>query len=158
MQFAIDFLSNHEENELYNQIICDEPNISKHTLYRHYPNLSDLYDDLYNELAKKGDENQKEVKSLEDFLSSMLEFYQKNSKLIWAVYKTNKSKIENDSKINFRKYMEQYRIVKTSDRFEFYHLSFLYAGISEIVFRWVENGCDLPIDEIKKIIQSHIDK
>ncbi len=50
------------------------------------------------------------------------------------------------------------RIVKTSDRFEFYQLSFLYAGISEIVFQWVENGCDLPIDEIKKIIQSHIDK
>ncbi len=158
IQFAIEFLSSHEENELYNQIICDELHISKHTLYHHYPNLSNLYDDLYNELAKKGNENQKKVKSLDDFILSILKFNEENSKLIQAVYKTNRLKMETASKDNFRKHMEQYKVVDKENKFELYQLAFLYAGISEIVFHWVINGCDLSVDEIKRIIQYHIDK
>lgn len=158
IKFAIDFLSDHEEKEFYNAMICNELQISKHTLYHHYPNLSILYDELFYELVTKWKEKDKKIDTLDEFLIVLIDFNKENHKLIQAIYKTNPLKLEYESKISFRNYMEKYKAVDVKSSNEVYHLYFLYAGISEVVFKWFQNGCDISKEEIKGIIDLYINK
>ncbi len=48
INFTIDFLQEHEPKELYNEVICKELSIYRHTLYNHFKNISEIYEQIKN--------------------------------------------------------------------------------------------------------------
>ena len=87
LNFTIDYLQEHQADELYNQVICKELGITRHTLYNHYENIKEIYDKILKDMSGNFKNDIQKSEILEENVLSTLLFLKKHRKEIIAVKK-----------------------------------------------------------------------
>lgn len=89
INFTIDFLQEHEPKELYNEVICKELSIYRHTLYNHFKNISEIYEQIKIKANELFTNSFTDYKSIEEHINQGIQIERNNRKLIKAIYKIN---------------------------------------------------------------------
>lgn len=89
INFTIDYLQENDKNILYNELICQNINITRHVLYNHFENISKIY----NSIEEKAIDiiNKFEIVELptKEYLVYSIRFIYENKKLLEAAFKIN---------------------------------------------------------------------
>ncbi len=95
IEFVIDYLQDHEEPELYNQVICSQLKLSRHTFYNHFENIDDIYAEILSKANELISDAFTEYTDLKDHLLQGIKFVTDNRKLVVAATKLNKDFFKN---------------------------------------------------------------
>ncbi len=87
IDFVIDFLQEHNETDLYNQIICSKLKLSRHTFYNHYKNVTEIFDEIKTKAKKMMSDAFTDYYDIKEHLIQGLNFVTNNKKIIIAVNK-----------------------------------------------------------------------
>lgn len=89
INFTIDYLQENDKNILYNELICQNINITRHVLYNHFENISNIYNSI--EEKAKDIINKFEIVELptKEYLVYSIRFIYENKKLLEAAFKIN---------------------------------------------------------------------
>ena len=142
--------------------ICSAADISRSTFYAHYSDQYDLLRKTEEEILavnenilKKYAHYKNNTRGALQMMEEILQFFADNNKSLYVLLSEN-------GDINFQKTlissMYQKNFLKSlTDKFpdkrtkEYYFLFIVTGGIG-IIYHWIKNGMDTPIDELARLI------
>lgn len=118
-------------------------NINRSTFYSNFEDIFELSREFEIKALKDFDILHKEENPSE-YLKNLL-IYVKDNKLFYKTY----------SKLHIKSYISNSIISNTkNDLYSRYSDYFFASGISSVIDKWVENDCDLSIEELHEIIST----
>ena len=154
----IQLIQRYEINEITVSDICKLASINRTTFYANYLDIYDLADkikdsmfynllDLYKEEVMKGEHSYNYLKLFQHIKENQI-YYKTMLKL----------------KMDFSKYFdysqengEAMKYLGTIKNME-YHIEFFKAGMSAIITKWLQEGCQESPEEMEQILKSEYQK
>ncbi len=154
--------------------ICKEAKVNRSTFYLHYENINDLLEEVienankdfslaFASIQKKSPafSNKEDLMFITDeYLVPYLTFVKKHKKLYQALknnsllFKTDETE-NNIYKNLISKILDKYEI---EERYKGYYFEYFVSGIQAIVMKWLNNDCDLDIQEVADLIKKLVKK
>lgn len=149
----IDILQYKDVNDISITYLVKKSNINRSTFYNNFNGISDLIEcireEMFNNIIGLYEEESKEMKHSYDYLKLFKHIYN-NQKYYKTLFKLN---------FDFSNYYdysleneEALKYYNNSNNID-YHIEFFKAGISAIIKKWLDNGCDKTPEEMVNIIR-----
>lgn len=113
LEFVIEFLQENDKYTLYNEIICNKLSITRHTLYNHFNNINDIYNQIILRANNLINNSITEYSIIREHITQGIEFLILNKKIMYAAFK-----LKDDFFIEFYKnykYAKKQRLSKNEN-------------------------------------------
>ena len=144
-------------NDISIKKICETADINRSTFYHHYQSPQELYDDLINDIAVEInsilEKNRKRNTSQADTIAEILTYVEDNREL-FLVLLSEKGNISIGEKLN--NIVGQFPSPNNSSEISKYCAHFISAGLTNIIWMWLNNENRLPPKQIARLITAII--
>ncbi len=149
--------------------VCEKAGVNRSTFYLHYDSIDDLFIESI-EMLNNEFRNSFEIKDVrnvikngnkedivfinEEFIKPYLEFVKKNKRVLNMIHKRpilfkNENIYSKMSEELFFPILSKFGIPKEE---QIFRLEYFTRGVAGIINKWLELGCEMPIEKIMQII------
>lgn len=145
----------HEKSihELSIKKVCETADINRSTFYHHYQSISELYDDIINDILTEINvivKKNRELKvSNSTLIAEMLSYVEKNRELFLVIL-SDKGNIGIGEKLN--RYVSSFIGADNNSELSMYCAQFISAGLANIIWRWLNTENRLPPKDMAGLI------
>ena len=136
--------------------LCDRADLNRTTFYLHYEDQTELFNDLVSNLEKDLIEYIPPTADKKDnimLIHKYLEYVKNNSVVFRTLMGSDinggaKTRIIRDILTGMRNELPRFG---TEDETRYFYV-FMVEGVVNVIIRWIDNGFDLTVDDLAKII------
>lgn len=141
---VVELLKDHELHDLKVTTICKKAQINRSSFYDNYTDIYDLIDKLGEYLVSEYVRIQEDME--EPSFSNLLQHVKEHQELYRLFFKLNLQNGIADRFVNSKK----------EQGTNYYDKIFFRNGIVAVIDEWLKNDCLEPVDDLVKVIQTHL--
>ena len=144
--------------------ICARADVNRTTFYNHYSSQYELYDEVISDTFEVMRRLQREIFDNEKlshdeaskiFLRKVFEFAEENSELILVLLGDNGSISIGEA---LTKYIDRFICDDNSSKYIRYCMQFISAGVSNILWLWLNEKDRMPAEKISEVVSNLYNK
>ncbi len=156
-QSLIELMKDKPIHEISIKRLCEIADINRSTFYHHYESPYELYEDIFNDLGtdiyKIVEKNIQNTHWLKDILSEALAYLEQNRDTILVILSRNSGLAIGEE---LSRYLERFFAFNSPSEISAYCAEFISAGMTSIVWKWLNNENRIPPNELAETISSLI--
>lgn len=145
--------------------VCARAGVNRTTFYNHYESHFELYDDIlrdiFEDIKKKMDNlgNRKLIGTQPDmsraFLTEVFSYAEENRELLLVILSQNGMVSVGEA---FSEWIDKYLLMEKATTFFRYRIQFVAAGVSNILWLWLNEPERMPAEDMAGLISVLYDK